>query len=106
MNMKDLKVALSFLEPDDSPETMVLQCYKAQDIPYLRRALHELLGYPDSSKDNEYRYGNKRLLLLPLSAGEDKLRGVERIGGNGVRKVFYISYKDGSDWERLKRGEH
>ena len=88
MNSNDLHVALSFLEPDEV-ETVLLQCFKWELVPYVKRLLKHTLGEPSAMLQmNEWRYGNKTFLIQGVEQNTFGFRG----------KVFYISCKHGEDW--------
>lgn len=94
MNANDLRVALSFLDVYKK-ETVVLQCYKVKDIPYVKRLLKHELGDPSAMLEtNVWRYGNKTFRIEPVS-NESKLKGFEG-------EVYYISYEDESDWREVR----
>lgn len=95
MNQNDIRVMLSFLDIETAyvEETIVLQCYHARDIPYLKRALSHALGQPDAMHDNRWRYGKKTFSMMPY------YRDMEGFHG----KVFYVSYEDESDWKDIMR---
>jgi len=92
MNRNDLEVALMFLEPSDVPETVVLQCYRAKDIPFVKRLLRHTLGDPSMMLEgHSWRYGKKTFIIKPYTSDLHGFRG----------KVFYISYEDEHDWEQV-----
>ena len=94
MNRNDLEVALMFLEPRDVPEEVVLQCYRAKDIPFVKRLLRQTLGDPSTMLEgHRWRYGKKTFTVQPYYLNLHGFQG----------KVFYISYKDEHDWHELVR---
>ena len=91
MNRNDLEVALMFLEPSDVPEEVVLQCYRAKDIPFVKRLLRQTLGDPSTMLEgHSWRYGKKTFHIKPYQSDV-----------TSFKKVFYISYEDEHDWEQV-----
>jgi hypothetical protein len=91
MNMDDIYDALRFLY-DDGPKTIGLMCKTAQDIPYVKRALIQTLGQPSKMIDNALYYDSKRLMIIPSTADESRIRGLD---------TYYVAWKDNSDWNEL-----
>lgn len=95
MNVNDIKVALEFMVHCNY-ETIYLQCKTARDIPYVKRGLFQLLGDPNKVIDNTlyYTIGLIRhcIRIVPLSTD---------ITGANESTVFYVAYKDNSDWHEL-----
>lgn len=97
MNRNDLRAALMFT---DGLDVLVLQCHSSQDIPLLRRMIYEELGEPLSSPSRDrLNYGQFSIQIIPLTAGEDALRGYPQ----ACR--FYVAWKDDYDWFQMKLGE-
>ncbi len=92
MNGNDIRVAIQFLEMDESQETMALVCYDARDIPYVKRGIIQLLGQPRKQISHSLYYGNKELVVVPYHRDEII---------KGYSKVFYVAHEDNKDWMRL-----
>lgn len=94
MNIKDIETALMFMV-NCNYEHIYLQCKHARDIPLIKRALAHKLGDPSKVIDNTFYYGSGHLryiiTMLPVHR-EDQIRGID------PTRVFYIAYKDDSDW--------
>lgn len=91
MNEADLKTALSFLDYT-SKETIVLQCYTAKSIPFVKRLMKKVMGEPSSMIEyNVWRYGPKTFVIVPFYKDIHGFTG----------KVFYLSYEDEHDWVAL-----
>ena len=94
MNTRDIEVALMFMM-SCGYDHIYLQCAHAKDIPYIKRELAHRLGEPSKVIDNTFYYRN------PLLGGYDTIAMIpasKETRGIDPSRVFYIAYKDDSDW--------
>ena len=93
MNVNDIKTALQFMvEGLHRNDRMWLQCKTARDIPYIKRELFRLLGQPNKMIGVNLYYNPFVITVVPLSMD---------LTGVAEHSVFYVAYKDNSDWHEL-----
>jgi hypothetical protein len=95
MNVKDIKTAIIFMIHCNY-DKIYLQCKTARDIPYVKRELAHMLGDPSKVIDNTFYYTigmiTFAISMVPLS---------KDLTGADESRVFYVAYKDDSDWNEL-----
>lgn len=94
MKTEDVIVALEFLWESDQ---VVLQCASAQDIPYVKRAVHKLAGVPSKTIGNVLYYGKKKIHIACVLNPNDWYGFRESV-------LFYIGRENGSDLTLLEIG--
>lgn len=85
----DIDVALGFL-----PELgqIVIQCYKAEDIGYVRRHIFSVLGEPLSNVKGQMKYEDGLILLRSTDQPVEGFdpNSIFFVGGNGWSPLDYV----------------
>lgn len=77
----DLSIALMFL-PHLPNITLVVD--RREYVPYVKRMLVRALGQPGKNWGDEFYYDGKRIKMVSLLSGEEKLLGIPS------NEVFYL----------------
>ncbi len=93
LDVDAIKIALMFREEDSWP-SLILVCNRRSDMPYMRRAIMELLGAPNSMHDNELKYEGYRIKLMNLDMPSLMFMGYD------PATAFYVPYADRNEkWQ-------